>query len=182
MLTINQENAEEKLAASNTLRALGEATSSALDKFSMWAIAAAAAVVAAMLASLSEVTQYLSKERIGWVMLAFVAACATAVIARYIGMLVSATTEVAERMNEQRGDDEGPADVNFDIYFAEYAKGFYWHLRWFVKRELGLALGGDIARSGRLVAKLAQWHGLVVFLQLLLTLGALAILATGFAF
>lgn len=169
----------ERILAGQLLNASAGAATGKLDEFSGWLLGGFGAILAVGVASADEVVKHLQPEAVWTVLAAFAALLTAAVGEKYLATVVASAVEAAAASAKLSkgaadGDEEDQPELKFSVVVDEMQRATFWPASLIVGRSVRLALAGDFARSGRLVARLVQLQAVLVLVQVACVLWALS--------
>jgi hypothetical protein len=180
--TDSQEDLQAKILAGRLLTLGAGRASAALDQFSSWLLSGFGAAFALLLANIDPVSKHLAIASLRCALILFLVCLLLGVLSRLLAAVVAAGAGAAGEA-ESMGRDlaEAEIEVNFKTVFREAEKATYWPIRIAVASSFKKVEQGDFAASGRLQAKMAQAHSVLVFIEVILACGATLVLALGLA-
>jgi len=167
----------EQLLAARLLIESGGKTSRALDAFAGWLLVGSAAFLAFLLAH--QVIRLDVHSRSGWLLV--IAALGT-VVQKYLALLVASIAE-SYRIGREAGDaylaaqraEGGPVEFNITAYYAYVLAALFPLQRRLARPFLEKAARGDFLAGARFALKLGEVQGMIVLIDALLIICALAI-------
>jgi hypothetical protein len=173
---------QAKILAGRLLSLGAGRASAALDQFSSWLLSGFGAAFALLLANISPVSKHLAISSLRCALLLFISILVLGVLARLLAATVSAGAgAAAEAETLGRALADAAIEVNFKTVFREAEKATYWPMRLAVASSFKKVEQGDFAAAGRLHAKLAQAQGALVFMQVVMAIISVLVLAYGLA-
>ncbi|EHP38860.1 hypothetical protein OR16_34683 [Cupriavidus basilensis OR16] len=174
------QNIRERVLAGQVLVAGVGKTSASLDGFSGWLLAGSAAASTFLLSHLDVVTAHVAAACVRWFFALFFVSGALGIFAKFLAALISGATS-ASSLGFELGKqvDLKTAPFDFAVFLDEASRALFWPGRLFVGWMFAKVLKGDLAVSGRMIAKIGQVQGLMVILQALVAVGSVAVLAAG---
>jgi hypothetical protein len=148
-----------------------------ISTFSGWLLAAYVGAFSLVLARFPQISEFVGARYIKWALILLLGAFVIAVPARLMSAQVAsaaATHDDVIALIEKHGSFVGPT------WRREYLAGLLPFpnrlMAVWVMKKVG---AGDLAASGRLVAKLSQWMAVLVWVQMLLGIFAAGLLLIG---
>lgn len=157
------------------LMAIAECTSAGLSKFSGWMLVGYAAILGTLLANLDSTSKFLAPGTLSWLAILFSIAVLFSLLQRYSAAVVSSSAEVGKKVKEQ----PIPPDMDIVLCLSELERATLWPASLMVRRSNRKLLAGDFAASGRLLSTFAQIGAWLVFVQVLVSVAAILVLASG---
>lgn len=184
---MNTEASQEQIAAARVLFIIASRITPESQKFANWVLSATGAAVALLLSNLSALVGIASTASIKWGIGALIVSILVGLVTRYNAASIETALRVQEeidalmlRMAEERTEQEkrqpGSPAFNAETFQAEMWKSLLQPALWMAKRGDRLARAGDHLAPIRMLAKLSQFNGRLIFFQfLLIALGPLLI-------
>jgi len=140
--------------------------SNGLARFSGWMIAGYSAILAFLLVNSKSPDTLVLPSTVTVAVLIFLLALILHIVQRYMGTIVESSAQVGDHVRQL----EPPEDLDIKMIVMELTEYVLWPLRNYTKRQMAKILEGDLAASGRMLAKMTQVQGLLVIAQLVLVL------------
>lgn len=157
------------------LMTMGECVSTSLSKFSGWMLVGFAAIIGALLTNIDAAAKFLVPDTLSTIAILFSGAVFLNVLQRYSAAVISSSTAVAKKVEEQ----PVPEGIDISMFFEQLEHATLWPARLMVRRSNRKILAGDFAAAGRLISTLAQIEAWLVFAQMLTAVAATWVLASG---
>lgn len=168
-------SAQESAYVGQVLTTMGARVSATLTAFSGWMLIGFAAILATLLANLESVSKLLAPGTLSAIASLFATAVFLSVLQRYSSAVVAASTAGGKEV----GEHPFPEGMNPEVLLDQIERVTLWPTRYLVRWSNRKILGGDLAFSGRLISTLAQIEAWLVFFQLLVSVAAISVLASG---
>jgi hypothetical protein len=160
--------------ANKMLMSLAKTTSESSSQFSFRMLVGFAAILGALLANIESASAFLSKGTLWLLAILFSIVSLLNLIQSYIATGVKAGYKGAKFVENQP-----PEDINFEGLLVEIENATLWPMRNRLRKINRRILDGDHLFGGRRMARNAQIGSYLVFLQGIITIIAILILAYG---
>ena len=167
-----------KIVAGQVLMRAAARSSGLVDNFSNWLLGGLAATLALLVANVSDIKDYLPVWSIKMSAVWFVLSFAAALIAKLIAVFVASASAGASD-GQDSGNSIAAENLDLDTFVSELTKPMFWPARAFTGSMLAKVKSGDFAAGGRLASRASQLQGLLVLLQAIFSVTAVAVLAAG---
>lgn len=186
---MNTEASQEQNAAARVLFIMASRITPESQKFSNWVLSATGAAVALLLSNLDALVGIASTASIKWGLGALIVSILVGLLARYNAACIETALRVEQeiaalivRIQEERLEQEksqpGMAPFRQEIFQGELEKSLLQPSLWMAERGARLARAGDPLAPIRMLAKLSQFNGRLIFVQfVLIALGPLWIVS-----
>jgi hypothetical protein len=167
--------ADDSAYIGQVLLTMGECVSAGLSKFSGWMLIGFAAILGALLANLDATAKLLGAETLSTIVMLFSGAVFLSVLQRYSAAIISSSAEVAKKVREQ----PVPEGIDIVMFLEQLECSILWPARLMVRHSNRKILAGDFAAGGRLISTISQIEAWFVFAQVLISVIAIWVLASG---
>ena len=168
-------NPQEAAYVGKILMAMANGISGEQTRFSSWMLAGFGAGLGLLVANVANVAPFIPPHIISSAVYIFLTAVIIHVVQRYLGAMVAgsiATSKEVEAIQFIPG-------VNLNYVLSEIERVTFWPAVYIVKWSSRKVLAGDLAHAGRLNAILAQISAWLVFIQMILLVIAIFVIAKG---
>ena len=176
---MNMRASQEQQVASQTLQIFAYHITPVSERFSNWVLTATGAAVALLLSKLDTLIEIVSTPAIKWGIISLLASMLVGVLVRYNANSIETALKVEQeaikllhRISEERVELEKKGQkfpaFDIDVFRAEMHRSLLQPSLWLAERSHRLALAGDHVAPMRMLAKLSQINGRLIFAQFLL--------------
>ena len=166
---------QESAYVGKVLMTMGARVSAVLAAFSGWMLIGFAAILGTLLANLESVSKILAPNTLSAIAKLFAVAVLLSVLQRYSSAIVAASAAGGKEVEEH----PIPDGMNISVFLDQLERATLWPTRYMVRWSNRKILNGDLATGGRLISTLAQIEAWLVFTQLLVSIAAIWVLASG---
>ena len=167
-------SAAESIYLGRVFLTMGARISAGLATFSGWMLIAFAAILGALLANLDAATKILAPNALSTVAGLFAFVILLHLLQRYSAAIVASSAAAGKEIEEHPVPDSMPVEVMLE----HMEKATLWPARYLVRRSNRKLLQGHLAAGGRLMLTLAQVEAWLAFVQLLIVIAAIWVLAS----
>ena len=176
----NHPELHERITAGRLLTLAASHTSESLSSFGNWLLIGVGATFSLVLANLGALQSFVELASIRLGLIFLLVAIVLGVLQRWLAAITSANFAVSEKAAAIGASlDEQGIDLNFEVLFREIERGLYFPGKWLAQRGSKKVLAGDFAAAGRVSAAIAQVQGLLVIVQVLVSVAAIGVVAWG---
>ena len=160
-----------RVAAGSALTIAAGHSAESFDKFALWFLAAFCAGLALIVSHLKEVSVFIPLSTIASASYLFLFATVVCAAQRYVAMTITSGAAAAKDGREM-GDKLQYMDC--DEFIAQMLQGVPWPMHAMCKQMFDALAKGDHAVGGRLFMRLAMLHAVLVSIEFIILLVALA--------
>jgi hypothetical protein len=174
------ENLQEKFFANTLLTVASGKVSAGLDSFASWLFGGSAAALTFLLGNLDSLGKYLAVSALRDSAYILLAATVPVAAEKLISAIVAGAAE-GDASAREIGEATAERGVELDLPLAlrEFEQAFYPPFRRYIKASIKKMEKGDLAASGRRLAKLTQIQVGLVITEVLLIIWTIATLVGG---
>jgi hypothetical protein len=145
---------------------------------SAWVLGGFGIGLGLFLAHIDVVSKFIYVTHVRFALVVFLFSVAAAVMANFLSTVIRSSLAVTDDLDAYVKEHQ-PSGLNLELFLTEYRRGLFPHVAWMTDKAMQKARAGDKLFGARLVAKMSQIQGLLVFGQCVLALVALGGLALG---
>jgi len=177
------EHLQERVLVSNLLFGAIGASSRNMDAFSSWLLAGFAAVAAALFANLGAATAHLTAYAVHAFFVSFFVVVVLGIVAKFLAVIVVGASSGAAigRVEGARAAESG-AQLNVNVIFSEAESAILPPARWLIRRSFAKAARGELTAAAKTFTIVVQAQALCMFLQALVVLWVVGVMACSATF